>query len=249
MSQNWVLLRGLTREQLHWGDFIENFERQMGVKAHTFDFPGVGLFHKDVSPNSIERISHHVFDQIVERGLQKFSIIGHSLGAMVSAAILQQYPRRINHAVFVNTSFANVSPWFHRLQIQNVSKMTRAFVDYTDILEREKIIFDLTTNIHRDRSVIEQWVEIQKKHPVSKKTFLNQILAGSRFKYRKTPNAKVLLLASLQDRFVSSECSLNIAKYLGAPFKLHPQAGHDLTTDDPQWVIDQIQQWTSGQDL
>ena len=48
---------------------------------------------------------------------------------------------------------------------------------------------------------------------------------------------------SRQGQLVASQCSQSIAGVWGCPLRWHPTAGHDLPLDDPQWVIDQIQQW------
>ncbi|EER57837.1 hypothetical protein AcdelDRAFT_4590, partial [Acidovorax delafieldii 2AN] len=38
-------------------------------------------------------------------------------------------------------------------------------------------------------------------------------------------------------------CSLAIARHWQCALALHPQAGHDLPLDAPQWVIAQVQRW------
>mgnify|MGYP003949335389 CR=1 FL=1 len=42
-SMNWLFLRGLTREQRHWGPFRDVFARDYpGAKVHCLDLPGTG---------------------------------------------------------------------------------------------------------------------------------------------------------------------------------------------------------------
>jgi pimeloyl-ACP methyl ester carboxylesterase len=57
------------------------------------------------------------------------------------------------------------------------------------------------------------------------------------------PSVPTLLLASAWDRLVSPICSQQLAVRWSLPIRLHPNAGHDLPLDDPDWVIRQIVRW------
>jgi hypothetical protein len=43
---------------------------------------------------------------------------------------------------------------------------------------------------------------------------------------------------------VNVECSRAIARKWQLPIIEHPTAGHDLSTDDSQWVVDRVQEFT-----
>ena len=62
-----------------------------------------------------------------------------------------------------------------------------------------------------------------------------------------TAFAAVLLLASQNDHLVNSRCSLAIADAWHCALALHPDAGHDLPLDAPQWVIEQVRHWLAQQ--
>ncbi|MEO8807178.1 MAG: alpha/beta hydrolase, partial [Burkholderiaceae bacterium] len=50
----WVLLRGLTRESRHWGEFPMLLEAQLGpVQVVTLDLPGNGQRHAQASPTRV----------------------------------------------------------------------------------------------------------------------------------------------------------------------------------------------------
>jgi hypothetical protein len=46
---------------------------------------------------------------------------------------------------------------------------------------------------------------------------------------------------------VNSRCSLAIADAWHCALALHPDAGHDLPLDAPQWVIEQVRHWLAQQ--
>ena len=53
----WLLLRGLAREQAHWIDFPEIFEKIVpDAKVHCLDLPGVGTERDRPSPLNVPAI-------------------------------------------------------------------------------------------------------------------------------------------------------------------------------------------------
>ncbi|MGB1477517.1 MAG: alpha/beta fold hydrolase, partial [Marinobacter salsuginis] len=52
-----------------------------------------------------------------------------------------------------------------------------------------------------------------------------------------------LLLASRGDRIVHWRCSAALEERWQWTMKLHPDAGHDLPLDDPEWIIQQLRNW------
>ena len=73
---------------------------------------------------------------------------------------------------------------------------------------------------------------------------LRQLLAAARFRAStQAPACPVLLLGSEHDGLVNVQCTRAIARRWGSTVALHPDAGHDLPLDDPQWVINQVRQW------
>jgi len=54
---NWLILRGLAREQRHWGPFVDIFEAKVpGSRVHTLDLPGVGTECQRDSPATVAGI-------------------------------------------------------------------------------------------------------------------------------------------------------------------------------------------------
>ena len=69
-------------------------------------------------------------------------------------------------------------------------------------------------------------------------------MAASRYRLsRELPPVPVLVLGSAKDRLVDPNCSIQLARQANLPLKMHPDAGHDLPLDDPQWVVKSIKEW------
>ena len=98
-------------------------------------------------------------------------------------------------------------------------------------------VFDKTLNL---------WEVIQKEQPVSLSNTIRQIAAGGLFRIGNfRPKLPILVLASTSDRMVSVNCSKAIAQRWQAPILEHPTAGHDLTADDPNWVVERMREFLS----
>jgi pimeloyl-[acyl-carrier protein] methyl ester esterase len=71
-------------------------------------------------------------------------------------------------------------------------------------------------------------------------TAARQLAAASRYLAPEKLIIPTLILASENDKMVSVKCSCRLAKRLKAEIHIHPNAGHDIAVDDPEWLVKQI---------
>jgi pimeloyl-ACP methyl ester carboxylesterase len=247
MENNWLLLRGLTRESGHWGDFLTQLQHAFPkAQINCLDLAGSGVYYSQTSPNSIQEITQQLRRQAQENGwLQsKITLLTLSLGGMVAWEWMQQYPDDIHGAALMNSSLATVNPFYQRLRWQSYGKLAQ-IVWQSDIYQRELAVVKLVSNLEsQHEKIAAEWAEIQRLHPVSRKNALQQIIAAANYKPALAkPIPAVLLLNGLGDRLVSPACSQGISQRWSLPLVSHPWAGHDLCGDDATWVITQLQQW------
>ncbi|MGZ5621265.1 MAG: alpha/beta fold hydrolase [Methylobacter sp.] len=148
LGQNWILLRGLTRESEHWGDFVPLLQSAFpDARITLLDLPGTGCFYRETSPSTIKAITDSVRRHALDQGLlqQPVTILALSLGAMVAWEWMRSYPEDICGAALMNTSLADVSPFYRRLRWQNYGDFV-ALVMTRDLHKRESGIFQLTSN-------------------------------------------------------------------------------------------------------
>ena len=55
-----------------------------------------------------------------------------------------------------------------------------------------------------------------------------------------------LFAVGTTDRLVDASCSRALARRYAASLVEHATAGHDLSTDEPEWLATQIATWRSG---
>lgn len=247
LGQNWILLRGLARESAHWGAFVPLLQSTFpDAQITLLDLPGTGCFYRETSPHTIkaitDRVRRHAFDQgFIDRPV---TILALSLGAMVAWEWMRSYPEDICGAILMNTSFADLSPFYQRLRWQNYIDFV-ALLMTRDLHNRESKILRLTSNRrNRDEQITQAWEKIQIERPISLKNSLRQIVAAASYRPDNIkPKPPVLLLNGQGDRLVAPACSEAIHKKWNLELHRRIGAGHDLTLDDGAWVALQLKEW------
>lgn len=242
-KQTWFFLRGLVRESGHWAGFLESFGTAFPHRrAVALDIPGAGRRFREQSPTTVKEIAAAVRGEFLGKKGEENYLFALSLGAMVGVQWMSDFPDDLAGAVLANTSLRGLSPFYHRLQPANYGRILQMFLRPRDLAFRERQILEMTS--HREERFAElekEWTAIQAERPVSRKNSLRQVWAAARFyPPEEKPRAKVLLLNGDGDRLVSPLCSQALARHWRAPLLIHPSAGHDITLDEPGWVIEQL---------
>lgn len=241
----WIFLRGLVREGGHWGTFVPAFENGVpDAQVHLLDLPGNGTRHAQHSPPHIDAMVDACRRQLQAAGVAPpYALLALSMGGMVAVQWTQRFPGEIDRQVLVNTSLRPFSPFYQRLQARNWATIAGLLLARANGLQWERAIVRMTTT-QPHPEVLPLWQSLRQSHPVSAANALRQLWAAARFKASLRPPAvPTLLLASTQDALVSVRCSRAIAKAWGVLLHEHPRAGHDLSLDDPQWVVRKTREW------
>jgi pimeloyl-[acyl-carrier protein] methyl ester esterase len=237
---HWILLRGLTREQAHWGDLRQRLSDAMpGHQFHAVDLPGTGVHYRERSPNTMSAIRSQVQRQVAHIP-GPYGLIGLSMGGMVALDWAQQAPvGEIQQLVLINTSSGFSPPW-QRMKPSALPRILRLFAS-RDLFHREAGILALTSNQPVAIETCRRWYRIQRQRPVGAVTAIRQLGAAARYRpnpQRPLPDA--LVLASDGDRIVDSRCSDTLSQRWQWSLRVHPQAGHDLALDDPYWLVARV---------
>lgn len=249
-NYSFILMRGLVREAEHWGPFVGLLkESYPGSDVHCIDIPGSGIHFQDKTPPNIESIVQTMRQELLTIPADANKprvLIAVSLGGMISAQWFASYPDDFKNAVLINTSYAQYSPPWKRMKPQALKKLLPVF--FLKGQPREEQILKVVSNrADKHKEISRAWAHIHQQRPVSLANSLRQLKAAFQFKgIDHTPTLPVLLLGSIEDQLVSYDCMKAIAHAWKAPLISHPSAGHDLTTDDPQWAVDKIQNWLVG---
>lgn len=242
-QKHFFLFRGLIREARHWGEFPELLAAaHPGCKVTSIDIPGAGEYFKSPSPLSMKKMVEEMRRVFLEKrnDNDECILIAISLGGMIAAQWLKLFPEDFQKAILINTSYGGISGAFERLKFGALLHILKVptlkgrakEAHILRLVSNHKNMFDKTLNL---------WEGIQKERPVSLANTIRQLTAAGFFRIGNwKPSLPVLVLASPQDRMVSVNCSRAIAERWQAPIIEHPTAGHDLSADDPKWLVSEI---------
>ncbi|MBA2673900.1 alpha/beta hydrolase [Ramlibacter sp.] len=241
----WVLLRGLAREAGHWGEVLPMLRERVpaGDAVVALDTPGNGTLWQERSPMRVEAMVASCRARLAQQGAQPpYLLAGLSLGGMVALDWAARYAGELAGCALANSSFAGLSPFWHRLRPSAYAQALALLRPGMDLRTREHRVLLLTSNTRPvDARTEQRWIACAQAHPVSHANMLRQLVAAARHRIARLPPAvPMLLLASRADRLVSVRCSQALAAHWKLPLHLHASAGHDLAVDDPHWLLDQL---------
>ena len=90
-----VILHGLLDSSEGWTCLCD----RLSIPALAFDLPGFG--HSDPSPGSITGYAHDVAEGLALLGVERFALVGHSLGGAVAAAVAELMPSQVTSLVLL----------------------------------------------------------------------------------------------------------------------------------------------------
>lgn len=238
------LIRGLARETAHWGEFYDLLKKEKSVASvHGLDLLGAGCFNQLTSPLSITENAQFLISQIPKKTEHPRVIVSVSLGSMVAIEMCQLRPDLFAKVFVMNTSFSNLSPVYHRLQL----KALRNFysISQSKSLEQRElqVLKMVSQKTEKHEEIAKEWAQVARDRPMTLQNFLRQLVAASRYKIaEQAPQTPIVVFNSLMDEMVNPSCSEKLAKHWDLPIFTHPSAGHDICIDDPLWVLQKIRE-------
>ncbi|MBC7397056.1 MAG: alpha/beta hydrolase [Bdellovibrionales bacterium] len=248
----WLILRGLIREQRHWGNFPQVFEERLKKtdaqsRVYTLDFPGFGKEASRTSPFTISGIVDDLRKRWIRLSAgEDWSVLSISMGGMVALDWSARYPNDFKKLVLINSSIRETSAFYRRLKPKNYQTFV-TFLFNSEVRAQEEAILRMTTNL--EEVAIKARAEFYSGFalPVRKRDAVAQLYSAATFKAPGKIGVPALVLASRQDQLVDVSCSIELAKKYRAEIRLHPNANHDLPMDEPDWVSEQVSEWAYPQ--
>ncbi|MGK5029339.1 alpha/beta fold hydrolase [Janthinobacterium sp. MDT1-19] len=246
-TPTWILLRGLMREQRHWGEFPSSLARALpGANIITPDLPGNGRRHAHYSATRVADMVEACRQEMLARGIAApYHLLALSLGGMVAVEWASRYPQEIARCVLLNTSMRPYSPFYRRLRWQNYAALLRQLL-LGDAHSQEALILRLTSRRYAqgNPALLADWYAYQQEYPVSRRNALRQLLSAARYRAPASrPAMPVLVMAGAQDQLVDHRCSQQLARAWQADCLIHRDAGHDLPLDEGLWVALSVARW------
>ena len=101
--KTWILLRGLLREQRHWGNFPRQLQDQLNVNIICPDIAGNGKRYQQTSAAHITTMLADVRSEVQITQLQQpVAVLGLSMGGMIASEWLSSYPQELSAVVLMS---------------------------------------------------------------------------------------------------------------------------------------------------
>jgi 2-hydroxy-6-oxonona-2,4-dienedioate hydrolase len=113
-----VFVHGYLGGSLQWRAQVADFSEHFNVI--TPDLPGYGLNNTLKSPETIAGYAAYVLDELDKQGIDRFYLLGHSMGGMIVQEIIALAPERVNKLILYGTGPLGVMPG--RFESIDVSK-------------------------------------------------------------------------------------------------------------------------------
>jgi pimeloyl-[acyl-carrier protein] methyl ester esterase len=215
--------------------------------VHSIDLPGAGNFFELTSPLKFDDYIYFLREKLSHKKTnEKTILIGISMGGMIALRWAQLFPDEITQVFVINSSAGKLSSPFDRFNLGEIKEILGAVTSKT-LIEKERNVLRLTTaKCEITDELLNEFVQIKKSAPVRVLSSFNQIAAAFTFnidkKFKLSKDIKVVILSGLKDKLVNPRCSEAIASKLKAHIFTHLEAGHDLSLDDPEWILEKINQ-------
>ena len=96
-----ILLHGLSGSGRWWSRNVPVFSRSF--RTYSVDLPGFGQ-SRGVRWSRLDDIADRLADWLVDEGLPRAHIVGHSLGGAVAARLAARHPNRVDRLVLVDAA-------------------------------------------------------------------------------------------------------------------------------------------------
>lgn len=248
-KKNWILIRGLARGRGHWGVFPERLQKAFPhAIIYYVDVPGNGELKDVPTPLKVADFIQSFEEQLKKQNFDAtLPTYGYSLslGSMGMIEWARQRPDLFKKIFISNTSAANFSNIFHRLSVDAMKLGLRMrFLKKPE--ERELASLEVTTTLSRNqivkdyKSSYESMLSYSKTNSAHPKNIFRQLVAASKYAFPAKPPTEVILMSGSKDKFVSAQCSKDIENKWHCKHIIHPEAGHDITFQFPDWVVQQM---------
>ncbi|MCB0365077.1 MAG: alpha/beta hydrolase [Bdellovibrionaceae bacterium] len=235
---NLLLIHGIAAHIYAWRKLIPLLAPHYRLIA--IDLPGFGYSSKNPKADyGLDAQCERIEKLLDALGIEQTRILGSSMGGSLALHLARRNPRRFWEVVCISpaTSRKLMPVKAHRLSWASSGLqylVTPTFVSsiYKTVVHRQDQI---------DRQVIDEYHRPYHRNPDSIKTFLSasQFLLDSRIEDNPGKvEIPVLYLWGKWDRIVPLKYLRRLEHKFGSKIRsaIHPNAGHHVMEDDPEWV-------------
>src|ERR671922_1855851 len=100
MTREFVVVHGMSHGAWCWEPLAQRLERN-GHRVVAMDLPGHGRRAHERARASVDSYARAVADAMIQAGVARGIVVGHSMGGMVIPKVAELVPARVAHLVFL----------------------------------------------------------------------------------------------------------------------------------------------------
>ncbi|MCP4391097.1 MAG: alpha/beta hydrolase, partial [Gammaproteobacteria bacterium] len=106
--KNLVFVHGYLGGSPQWSDQVDVFSEHFRVI--TPDLPGFGLNNEMDAPEAIREFAIYLLGELDRQGIDRFHLVGHSMGGMIVQEMVTIAPARVDKLVLYGTGPVGMLP-------------------------------------------------------------------------------------------------------------------------------------------
>ncbi|MDZ4677604.1 MAG: alpha/beta hydrolase [Oligoflexia bacterium] len=243
------LIHGIGANLYCWRFLIPLLARSFRVWA--IDLKGYGLSDKPrKSSYGLAAQAKLLIEFLKAQNVQQCILVGNSMGGAIAAEMTIQNPDLIKDLVLINS--AHDPKIIGPLDLRKI----RLFIDLLPPLFINKVVVKqfMKTLYGKQRDITDEVVSAYISPFMASDDTHHAFVASFEALIDKTLiprfkalNKRVLILCGQNDRLVPVRYGQQLHQSLAESlFHIHPDAGHHLQEEDPQWIVDKIKEFISN---
>lgn len=249
LPRNWILLGGVGRECARWADAPQVLLQQLRLiepasQLRLLDLPGTGRYWRERSPARVGELVEGLRARVQSLD-GPLGLVSSSVGAALAVEWARRHPQDLAALVLISPVLRPFTPLLRAVRPGLWPTLFALLMGRRSPLALDERLFASTTNRRADVVALDsEWRRLRDEHPVMLRNVWAQGLAVWRYEAsRRRPHGRVLLLTGHADQWFDWRISQAISRAWGAALRVHPDAGHDLLLDDPDWVARSLVEW------
>jgi 3-oxoadipate enol-lactonase len=235
-----VLVQGLGLSGHFWFDLPERLAKdEPGSRVITLDNRGTGRSDKPRGPYSMARMADDIAAVLDASGTEKATIVGISLGGMITQHVALRHPSRVEGLVLMATT-----PGFPHARLAGprtlAALVSLSFARGNVPARALPRLLIPPKHLHRARELMAKWPAAMRQNPVTSAGFFAQLAAavthstGFSLKNIRCP---VVVVTGADDILIPRGNSELIARRIpGAVLEVLPDVGHAIPMLDEMVV-------------
>lgn len=229
-----LFIHGLGADGSAWYYQIDAL-KNAGVRPIAIDLPGFGKSPNHLLHWTIENVRDVCFARMQQLGIEKYTVIGHSLGGAIALSMAVQYPQTIEKLCLIN-SFAHLRPqklddWIYLLRRFSRAMMLSPKTQAEMVANR--IFPEVSQSVLRD-------MVVQKIIETDTGAYKNAMKSIAFFDIRKMLSKisiPCLIITSEHDNTVSKKIQQEMAEKIPtARQEILYKGGHAIIVEQPELV-------------